>query len=249
MNTGNDLRLSDYDKIKTPFCFLDETGLLNSERDRFFSIGMVKCSRPYEMLTEIEKIRHRQNYTDEAKWQKVFPNNLPIYKMILDVFFSCAAADPEIKYCMMIVDKKGGYFKKHYHDDPFQAYEDFSIQLLRGNVSQNEILSVIADESPAPSRSQYENNVKKTINDNFGRLAIPGICKVDSKGNDLLQIVDLLVGAITYDSKVHHKLAGQSKSSRINCKKDLLEFIKNKMGVKNFTRDVRVGNFNVKMFS
>src|SRR3990167_2593785 len=83
MNVGNDLKLSDYDKIITPFCFLDETGLLNSERDRFFSIGMVKCSRPYEMLTEIEKIRHRQNYTEEAKWQKIFPNNLPIYKMML----------------------------------------------------------------------------------------------------------------------------------------------------------------------
>ena len=169
--------------------------------------------------------------------------------MMLDVFFSCAKADLEIRYCMMIVDKKGGYFKKHYHDDPFQAYEDFSIQLLKGNVAQNEILSVIADESPVPNESQYENNVKKTINDNFGRLAIHGVCKVDSKGNDLLQIVDLLVGAITYDLKVHHKLAGRSKSFRINCKKDLLEFIKNKMGVNNFTRDVRVGNFNIKVFS
>ena len=94
-----------------------------------------------------------------------------------------------------------------------------------------------------------QNNVKKAINDSFGRLAIHGVCKVDSKGNDLLQVVDLLVGAITYDLKVHHKLAGQSKSFRINCKKDLLEFIKNKMGVNNFTRDVRVGNFNIKVFS
>src|SRR3989338_4182374 len=237
MNIGNDLKLSDLMKIKTPFCFLDETGLLNSERDRFFSIGMIKCPRPYEMLTEIEKIRHRQNYTEEAKWQKVLPYNLPIYKMILDVFFSRAKADPEIKYCMMIVDKKGGYFKKHYNNDPFQAYEDFSIQLLKGNVSQNEILSVIADESPVPNKSQYENNVKVAINEAFGRLAIHGICKVDSKGNDLLQVVDLLIGAITYDLKVHHKLAGQSKSFRINCKKDLLEFIKNKIGADKFTRD------------
>jgi len=55
MNIGNDLKLSDLMKIKTPFCFLDETGLLNSERDRFFSIGMIKCPRPYEMLTNCKK--------------------------------------------------------------------------------------------------------------------------------------------------------------------------------------------------
>ncbi len=106
--------------------------------------------------------------------------------MFLDVLFRSVVLASEIKFCMMIIDKQGKYFKKHYNNDPFQAYEDFSIQLLKGNISPNEIVSVIADESPVPSGSTYETNVKDSINNNFKRLAVHGICKVDSKGNDLL---------------------------------------------------------------
>jgi hypothetical protein len=245
----NDLKLSDYNQIKTPQCFLDETGLLNSPRDRFFSIGMVKCPRPYEILLEVEKIRHRYNYVHEAKWNRIFPKTLPICKMFLDELFKVIILDSETKFCMMIVDKKGKYFKSHYNNDPFKAYEDFSIQLLKGNISPDEIVSVIADESPVPSGSRYETNVKDNINTSFKRLAVHGICKVDSKGNDLLQIVDLLVGAITYDLKIHHKLAGKGKSIRTQCKIDLLNYIKNKIGAKSFTKDVRIGNYNIKLFS
>lgn len=244
-----DLKLSDHHNIKTPTCFLDDTGLLNSPRDRFFSLGMVKCLRPYEILLEIEKIRHKNNYFDEAKWSKIFPWNLPIYKSMLDVLFSIVNRDPEIRFCMMIIDKTGKYFNKHYKNDLFKAYEDFSIQLLKGNISPDEIVSVIADESPAPSGSQYETNVKDKINNDFQRLAVHGICKVDSKGNDLLQVADLLVGAITYDLKVYHKLAGKGKSIRTQNKFDLLDFIKNKIGVKKFDQDTRAGAYNIKIFS
>ena len=241
--------LSDYKLIKTPFAFLDETGLLNSERDRFFSLGMIKCQKPYKILNEIEKTRHRNNYHEEAKWTRIFPNNLPIYKEFLDVLFNALDQDKEAKFCMMIVDKKGKYFKNHYNANPFQAYEDFSIQLLKGNIAPNEIISVLADESPVPSGSTYETNVEDSINQEFKRLALHGICKVDSKGNDLLQVVDLLVGAITYDLKAHHKLAGQGKSFRIKCKYELLNFIKNKMEIKTFHKGTRDNSFNIKVFT
>lgn len=243
-----ELKLSDYQLIKTPFAFLDETGLLNSERDRFFSLGMVKCLKPYKILNEVEKIRHRNNYTEEAKWTRLFPNNLQIYKDFLGILFDVLNSEKEIFFCMMIVDKKGRYFKKHYNNDPFKAYEDFSIQLLKGNIAINEVLSVIADESPVPTGSTYETNVKESINREFNRLAMHGICKVDSKGNDLLQIVDLLVGAITYDLKAHHKLAGQSDSIGIRCKYALLDFIKNKMGIKSFVKGARNTFYNIKVF-
>jgi hypothetical protein len=244
-----ELKLSDWLLIKTPFAFLDETGLLNSNRDRFFSLGMVKCLKPYLILNETEKIRHRKNYTEEAKWTRIFPHNLPVYKEFLDVLFKDMFSGDETKFCMMVVDKHGKYFKSHYNSNPFQAYEDFSIQLLKGNTSPDEIIAVIADESPVPSGSTYETNVKKTINQGFNRLAIHGICKVDSKGIDLLQIVDLLVGAITFDLKSHHKLAGQGKSIAVRNKHELLEFIKNKTRVQSFVNGARNNSFNIKVFT
>ena len=33
-----DLKLSDYDKIWTKFCFLDETGVLSDRQEQYFTI-------------------------------------------------------------------------------------------------------------------------------------------------------------------------------------------------------------------
>jgi hypothetical protein len=42
-----DLKLSDYDKIWTKFCFLDETGSLGNSKEPYFTIGIIKMSQPY----------------------------------------------------------------------------------------------------------------------------------------------------------------------------------------------------------
>jgi hypothetical protein len=120
--------------------------------------------------------------------------------------------------------------------------------MLRGNISPNEIIAVIADEAPLPDHSKYEENVKNDINNAFGRLAVHGICHVDSKGHDILQIVDLLLGAITYDLKIKHKLAGKSNSIQVKVKIDLLNYIKTKIGAQGFERGFRNDIYNIKLF-
>ncbi|MEF3692338.1 MAG: hypothetical protein V3574_04780 [Candidatus Moraniibacteriota bacterium] len=46
-----------FKKIRSSFCFMDETGLINSQRDRFFAIGIIKINRPEKMYNEIRKTR------------------------------------------------------------------------------------------------------------------------------------------------------------------------------------------------
>jgi hypothetical protein len=49
--------------------------------------------------------------------------------------------------------------------------------------------------------SLFREEIKKKFNHKNKRLALAGVCRFDSRANDLLQIVDLLIGAVTYDIK------------------------------------------------
>jgi len=73
--------------IKTPVCFFDETGRLNNPIDRFFILGMVKSLRPHKLNNFIKKIRDKNHFYDEIKWNKVNKRNLDIMKIIIDNFF------------------------------------------------------------------------------------------------------------------------------------------------------------------
>ncbi len=59
------------------FGFLDETGALASARDPYFAVGMLCCREPYKILRPIQRIRDRQGFYDEIKWNKVSAKKLP----------------------------------------------------------------------------------------------------------------------------------------------------------------------------
>ncbi|HEY4478567.1 MAG TPA: hypothetical protein VI775_01865, partial [Candidatus Paceibacterota bacterium] len=57
---------------------------------------------------------------------------------------------------------------------------------------------------------------------------------------DLLQIVDLIIGSITYDIKYQNKLVSGDEF-----KLKLVEYVKNKLGTATFTKGFRNHNFNI----
>ncbi|MFH1325952.1 MAG: hypothetical protein ABIH48_00595 [Candidatus Falkowbacteria bacterium] len=93
-------------------------------------------------------------------------------------------------------------FKENLMVTPWTAYEEISIRLAESALSPNEILMLLADHVTTPKNVHYEVGVKNTINRNTGRLAMARVCRFDSKGNDLLQVVDLFIGAINYYLKM-----------------------------------------------
>lgn len=73
------------------------------------------------------------------------------------------------------------------------------------------------------------------------RLALAGVCRFDSKANDLLQVVDLIIGAITYDIKLSKKAVSGSKY-----KIELVDFLKAKLGATTFLpQGFKNYNFNI----
>jgi len=219
---------------KFGFGFLDETGTLGGERDPFFAVGLLRCTEPYALLRPIQRIRDRQHFYDEIKWNKVSAKKLPLLVDLLNVFLSsdaCFSAFVADKGKHDVIGRFGG---------PFRAYEALARQLVRGSVRKDETLWIIADEYSTPPGDTFEENVRDYVNQKLRRTAVAGVCRMRSSGVDLLQLIDLILGAVVYEHKIEAGAAGSYAP-----KKELLEHFKRKAGVTTFVGGYRDGRLNI----
>ena len=236
---GIDLTLGDYRSIWTKFCFLDESGSLNNLKDPFFTIGFIKCSQPYYLQSKILYERQKRNFFDEMHFNKLSKKNINFAKFAIDSLLATRG----LCFSSYSLDKKGEYFDREFAGNPWKAYEDISIRVLKSSIPENEILIVLADYITTPRDVRFEVNVKRKINEKLKRLAIAGVCRFNSKSNDLLQVSDLIVGAINYDLKLSTNVILKGDKY----KRRFLEYFKEMIGLKDkdFTEGFRSHMFNI----
>ena len=231
-----DLKLADFDKIWTKFCFLDETGTLSDQKDQYFTVGILKMSQPYYLQSKISYERSKVRFYDEIKFNKLSKNNIGFAKTAIDALFETRS----ISFYSYSISTKSDYYVKNFDTDPWMAYEQITLKLLDVALSRQEIIILIADYVTTPKDIRFEVEVKKKFNQEKERLALAGVCRFDSKSNDLLQLVDLLIGAVTYDIKFSKKLVDGSKY-----KLEIVDYLKGKLGTDSFFKGFKNYNFNI----
>ncbi len=231
-----ELKLSDYDKIWTKFCFLDETGALSDQKDQYFTVGILKMSQPYYLQSKLFFERSKARFYDEIKFNKLSKNNVDFAKIVIDALFETRS----ISFYSYSISTKSDFYIKNFDKNPWLAYEQITLKLLETALSQQEIIVLVADYVTTPRDIRFEVNIKKNFNTNKKRLAMAGVCRFDSKSNDLLQLVDLLIGAVTYDVKFSKKLVSGSRY-----KIEVVNYLKSKLGTKTFTKGFKNHNFNI----
>jgi hypothetical protein len=207
--------------IRTPFVFLDETGSINDKANRYFAIGIIKCMQPYFLDYVVRLSRQKYRVFDEIKWNTISRNKLPILHEIIDQFFSHQG----VCFASIVVNKDGVDFRKTFDNDPYTAYQKFSELLLKRVIKPNEIVTIIADYISTPHHVHFEVDTKHSVNKAMNRLAIAGIHRIDSCGTNMLQVTDLLLGAVSYEYKLNHKLVKGDPYKR-----EIMDHVRDKVG-------------------
>ena len=101
---------------------------------------------------------------------------------------------------------------------------------------------LIADEYSTPPGETFEENVRDYVNKKLRRRAVAGVCRMRSTGVDLLQLIDLFLGAIVYEYKADSGVVGLADYKP---KTRLLHHIKEQGGVETFVGGYRDNAINV----
>jgi hypothetical protein len=223
--------------VKHAFAFLDETGTLHAARDPFFAVGLLRCREPYALLRPLQRMRDREKFYDEMKWNKVSGKKMPILQTAVDVFFGCGDAS----FSAFVVDKQKHDLMARFGGQ-FEAYDAVARQVVKGSIRRGEVLWVVADEYSTPPKVTFEENVRDYVNRGVRRQAVAGVCRMRSSGVDLLQLCDILLGAVVFEQKVALGLA------RYKPKRELLEYVRQKTGATTFIGGYQDAKINVREY-
>jgi hypothetical protein len=217
----------------TAVAFLDETGAIAN--DRFFAVGCLKLVEPSELTRRLQKLRDRHHWYDEIHWVDLTRGALPFYRKVVNEAATC----PGATFSCFIADRDHADPVERF-GQPWSAYSALAAQLLIGSIRPTEIVFVLADAYSTPDDVSIEVEIRDRVNRRFSRLAVPSVCRLDSRSADPLQVVDLLTAAVAFEFRQQAGLAGATSP-----KARLMTHVRSAYGVSSFLNFPANGRVNV----
>ena len=206
--------------------YCDESCHLEHDNQRYMVLGGIICEKNNRKIikNELISIKRRNNIKENAeiKWNKVSPSKLDYYKELVDYFFNSEM----LRFRAMIIDKTQINHEKfnQTHDD---WYYKMYYELLKNLAEPKDNNYIYLDIKDTKSARKVEI-VKDYLNmrmKEFEYEPIKHIQSINSQESPILQLADLLIGAIGYKNR---EMFNEKLSS--NAKTELMEYIIEKSG-------------------
>jgi len=233
-------------------CFVDETGALHHTDQPMLAIGLTDAlytasfnfnSRTSQKRLEVQRdIRqiHSGNASladfqmllaktrhHEYKFTGINRDNLQDYVSLLNLFFSVTGSE----FHSVVVERTPGALK-HFDPDSWPTYVRTTKALLARRINQPSF--ILCDWQTRPK------NQTLSLEDECGAIEnVVGCVRITSETSPFLQIVDLLLGTISFDWRDARGQIADSTSSRL--KRDLVIFVKKQLGMSPTTRFLAPG--------
>lgn len=194
-------------RYPTAAIFVDESGS-KTTAGQCFVIAAVKLRNPGALGRAIRDVRDRSQYLQEFKFSRVGRGNYPVFCDLVD---TVAASDAHIAAC--VVD--GRVHNPFRGKRPvWQVHAEVISQLLVGCINRRELVGVLLDGISTPRGYSLEDTVRKMTNSRLGATSVVSAVALDSRSNDILQVADLVAGAIYHERNRAAAPAGRPDSHR-----------------------------------
>lgn len=217
--------------------YCDESCHLLNDHNKAFVLGAVwvekeKSQQIFEELRELKR-KHNLSTDFEAKWTKVSLGKADYYEELVQYFFN----NPDLHFRGVVVPDKGILNHSAFAQDHNTWYYKMFYVLLNVILKENSEYNLYLDIKDTQSNIKVME-LKKILNiASVEDVAVSKAQQIRSHEVELMQIVDILSGALSY---THRGLEGNEG------KKKLIEVIEKSIGKKMLTSSaVDEDKFNV----
>jgi uncharacterized protein DUF3800 len=183
--------------------YCDESCHLENDHQRAMVLGALWCPKDHtseaaERVREI-KVRHEVARNQEVKWTKVSPAKVQLYLDLVDFFFD----DHDLHFRALIVPDKDllqhGAFAQTHDDWYYKMYFDLLKVIIDPQLRYHIYLDL--KDTRGQTKVKKLHDVLANANYDFSRQIVERIQLVRSHEVELLQITDILIGAVSYVSR------------------------------------------------
>jgi len=196
--------------------YCDESCHLLHNNGNAMVLGAIWCpsTKRHEAFKRIREIKvaHSLSPNFEIKWNKVSPAKVDFYMDLVNYFFD----DDDLHFRALVVPDKTRLNHEAFNQDHDTFYYKMYFDLLKVILSPDGGYNIFIDIKDTRSQKKVDH-LKEILRNNqydFHDQIIKGIQQVHSHEVELLQITDLLIGAISY---LHRGLSqNQAKVQLLN---------------------------------
>jgi hypothetical protein len=201
-----------------------------SQRNREKSLQIFINKGDYESAISML----RKTYHFELKFDRITPIKIPYYKEMIRLFLDSQG----LRFSAMIIDKKKKGYDDHFFNTTWDAYTSYVTTLVVNELKNlpNHEMFLVLDQinKPKSSSLSLEDTILEKIRKRCSKYKNNKLCKVvnalriESHSNLLMQLTDVLLGAVMYDFK--NKAGLISKKLKIK-KEDVVKELREGLGV------------------
>lgn len=196
--------------------FCDESCHLEKDTSNVMVLGAITCPNDLKrtIYNEIRaiKTKHGVNSRAELKWTKISESKLGLYLELLDYFFM----SKELAYRGVVAQKTGLDHAKFNNDSYDLWYYKMYFRLLDPMImppDEYRIFIDIKDTCGGPKIRKLHDALCNSTYD-FKKEIIKDIRQIDSQESELLQIVDIFNGALSFYHRGLYYKDSQNKSKK-----------------------------------
>lgn len=180
--------------------YCDESCHLENDHIKAMALGTVWCDkaavrRISEQIKQL-KTAHGLSRQFEIKWTKVSPAKLGFYQALIDLFFDT----PELHFRGVVIPDKTLLNHVRFGQDHDDFYYKMFFTLLKVIFVPNHQYAIYLDIKDTQSQDMVKglHNCLCNSQYDFDRQSIQKIQQIRSHEAELLQVADLMIGALSY---------------------------------------------------
>lgn len=182
-------------RYPTAAIFVDESGSKSTAGGQFFVVAAVKVRYPGRLARSIREVRDRTGYGSELKFSGITRGSLTVYYGLIAAL---EASDATLAACVVQGDVYNPFRPRRA---VWRVHAEVTSQLLVGCINRRELVGVHLDAITTPPGCSLEDEVRNMTNRRLRATSVVSSVCLDSKTTDLLQVADLVAGAIFHERR------------------------------------------------